>query len=469
MNNIVKLLSRYFKILILSFVLLLIFNLTLFSVINHKELTGGHPWITAKELSDSLTKINGTYHISNDGNKLLTSESAWAILIDNDHRQVVWKSQNTPDFIPDTYSFSEISLLSRGYLKDYPAFTAVNPDGLLIVCYPKKSYWKLLYNSWDYHFIRNLPRNLLLFAIGNVIVIFLLYTVCNTHLIRSISPIIRGIQALPAGEKVSLPEKGLLSDLCRYINEASSQLQVAKEQIKKKDCARANWIAGVSHDIRTPLTMIMGYAAQLEESDALSIESRSKTAGILRQSQRMKDLINDLNLASKLDYDMQPIKLDTLPILSILRQAAADFMNLDIEGDYPVELSIPDSFPPLIVNCDPGLIHRAIMNLLNNSKNHNENGCNIYITIEAQTDSCLIAIEDDGAGCSLDEIERLNHAPHYMVCDDSTSDQRHGLGLLIVKQIILAHHGQTNIRKSHTYGGFCVQIELPCQPYTETS
>lgn len=72
--------------------------------------------------------------------------------------------------------------------------------------------------------------------------------------------------------------------------------------------ARANWIAGVSHDIRTPLSMVMGYAGQLASSSCLETEDRKKAIMIMKQSERMKNLINDLNLASKLEYNMQPIK-----------------------------------------------------------------------------------------------------------------------------------------------------------------
>ena len=73
---------------------------------------------------------------------------------------------------------------------------------------------------------------------------------------------------------------------------------------------------------------------------------------------------------------------------------------------------------------------------------------------------CVISVEDDGAGASEEEIEKLNHAPHYMVCDTNTREQRHGLGLLIVKQIAETHGGKVEIGKSG-HGGFGVKIMLP--------
>ena len=99
--------------------------------------------------------------------------------------------------------------------------------------------------------------------------------------------------------------------------------------------ARANWICGVSHDIRTPLSVVMGYAGQLEEDRAL-IGGKKKATVIRRQSERMKNLINDLNLASKLEYNMQPVKLEPQNPVALVRQIVIDFLNMDIEEKYPI-------------------------------------------------------------------------------------------------------------------------------------
>ena len=81
--------------------------------------------------------------------------------------------------------------------------------------------------------------------------------------LKPVKPITKGIQDLSIGEPVHIPEKGLLSDISANINRTSNILQEQRQQLKKKETARANWIAGVSHDIRTPLSMVMGYAGQL--------------------------------------------------------------------------------------------------------------------------------------------------------------------------------------------------------------
>ena len=84
----------------------------------------------------------------------------------------------------------------------------------------------------------------------------------------------------------------------------------------------------------------------------------------------------------------------------------------------------------------------------------------IYASVEDDNSTCKICIEDNGVGASDKQIDRLNHTPHYMLCDTNTTEQRHGLGLLIVKQIIKGHNGKIIIDHSQ-YGGFKVTLILP--------
>ena len=83
--------------------------------------------------------------------------------------------------------------------------------------------------------------------------------------------------------------------------------------------------------------MVMGYAGQLESSPTLPESERQKAAAIIRQSKRIKDLINDLNLASKLEYNMQPLMKKRENAVAVVRQVAVDFINMDLEHKFPIE------------------------------------------------------------------------------------------------------------------------------------
>lgn len=460
MKSIPKLIKRFVGILMLGSFLILITNFIILAIIAATQAPNGYPWETAEQAAESIEESEQGYMMPDKMIEELNAQNVWAVYIDNATGECVWHSDNLPDTVPLEYTVSDIANLTRGYIDGYPTFTGGSENGLMILGYPKDSYWKHMWPSWDYQFIANLPKTVLIVLALNILIIFLIYIAANAKLLKSVKPITDGIQALPTGQPVALKEKGVLSEISANINRTSEVLQSQNYQIKKKETARANWIAGVSHDIRTPLSMVMGYASQLESNKQLPEEERQRAAVIVKQSQRMKNLINDLNLASKLEYNMQPTHIEQVNVISAVRQIVVDFINLDIGGKYLIEWLTDSDLNTLIINADKDLIKRAVSNLIQNSINHNADGCTIYVAVKECNRSCSIVVSDNGVGATDEQIDKLNNLPHYMVCDENTSEQRHGLGLLIVKQIAAAHKGTVEIRHSK-YGGLEVEICLP--------
>ena len=460
MKSVPKLIRRFVGILLLSSVLLIVLNITIIAVIAAGQAANAGPWKTAEEAAASIKSTDNGYVLSEEVSEKLNSQNVWTILIDNDTLEVVWYTDNLPDTVPMSYTVSDISDLTRGYIDGYPTFTSGTDNGLIVVGYPKDSFWKHMWPSWDYQLIVNAPRIALCVIAANVAAIFLIYITANTKLLKSVKPITNGIQDLPTGEPVHVKEKGLLSEIASHINRTSEVLQSQKHQLRKKETARANWIAGVSHDIRTPLSMVMGYAAELQSNVNLTDDERKTAAVILKQSERMRNLVSDLNLASKLEYNMQPINLKQENAVAIVRQVAVDFINTDIDNKYPIEWLTDKNLTVCLINTDKDLLKRAVSNLIQNCINHNENGCTIYVSVVAEQNKCIIRVEDNGIGATDEQIEKLNTTPHYMVCDTNTTEQQHGLGLLIVKQIAASHGGETIIEHSR-FGGFAVKIILP--------
>ena len=462
MKSIPKLIRRFVGILLLSSVLLIVLNFILLAVYASSQAPNAHPWKTAEEVAENLHQDSKGYVLSDDITLELKNSDVWAIFIDNSIMQVVWQTDNLPETVPMSYTISDIASLTRGYIDGYPTFTGEAENGLVVLGYPKDSFWKHMWPSWDYQLIANLPKTVLSVLVINVTLIFIIYVIANSKLLKSVKPIVNALQALPTEEPVYIKEKGLLSELAMSINKTSEILQSQSRQLRRKETARANWIAGVSHDIRTPLSMVMGYSGQLKEDIHLTDDVRQKATVIVKQSERMKNLINDLNLASKLEYNMQPINPTRENMIAIVRQVVVDFMNMDIDDKYPIEWETNEALMCCPINADKDLIKRAISNLIQNSINHNERGCKIYVNVTIENEECSVVVSDNGVGATNEQITKLNNSPHYMVCDKNITEQRHGLGLLIVKQIIAAHGGTTTIGHS-SHGGFSVELTLPVQ------
>ncbi len=459
-----KLIKRFAVTLIFSLALLLVLNIFLLLITfrpdaGTKGTAGG--WKGAAKLAEYLTlQPDGGYEMQEEGTTMLEGSGSWAVLIQDGTGDVIWHSENLPEEIQLHYSAAEISWYTRGYVADYPTTTAAKGEDLLMIGNPKESYWKDMYPTFQLSTIKNLPRTMLLFLGANLAGVFLIYMVVTSGILRSVKPIVQGIQALPEGEDVYVKEKGLLSELAAALNLVSEKLRCQEYELKKKEQARADWISGVSHDIRTPLSMVMGYASEMEEDAAVSEEIRQK-AGIIRmQSVRMKNLVNDLNLASKLEYHMQPVKMEAVNLAAMLRETAAYFMNLDIEGKYPVELAVGGNGSAGGDFCgDKELLKRAVNNLLLNAQLHNPAGCHIWLGVSGLPGQRRITVEDDGKGVTDEQLKKLKETPHYMLSSGETQEQRHGLGLLIVQQIAAAHGGRVEFGHGEK-NGFRVDIFL---------
>lgn len=456
MKKTLKLIRRFLMLMICIVPLLFILNIALLAKATWGERSANGGWTAAGEIGEFLVREeNGEYTLAEEGRRILETYEAWGILVEDGTGDVVWHSDNLPKEVPLHYSVAEISWHTRGYIADYPTTTGARGADLVILGHPKTAYWKLLWNTFDYDIIAGAPKYILAFLALNGALVFVIYMVLAGRIMGSVKPVVRGMEAV-SEEEVYVREKGLLSEVAAAVNRVNEKLRAQERALRKKENARAGWISGVSHDIRTPLSMVMGYAAELEADESLPAEARKKAGVIRRQSVKMKNLVGDLNLASKLEYQMQPLKLENLNLTVALRQAVVDFMNLDPEGKYPVDFQCPEG-EAVFIRGDKVLLQRAVTNVLSNSQMHNPEGCHVEVRLQAEEGKAHIFLEDDGVGVTDERLQEIANTPHYMMGSGSGTQLRHGLGLLIVRQIAQAHGGSVRIDHGPS-GGFLVEI-----------
>ena len=359
---------------------------------------GGRSWdVSVSRVSSTLTWDGTDYEFSGEN---LLGDDHWAILISEDG-QVIWSFQKPVD-VPEQYSLTDVASFTRWYLRDYPVQCRVRDDGLLVVGSPKGSVWK-----HDISTASQLLHDAPLWVGG----IFLLTLGCVLLLAYFV--------------------------VRRWFRQAQ----------KVRDAARSDWINGVSHDIRTPLSMVMGYAAQMEGAADLPLERR-KQAGIIRaQSQAIRDLVNDLNLTMRLDCAMQALRKESLQLEAFLRQIAADFLNGGLGDGFDLEMDLPEEPLPKI-QADPFLLRRAVNNLLTNCVRHNAPGCSICLGARAEGKEVAIFVE----GGSVTSTTAQTDSARQLESDGGAA---HGTGLKLVSQIAAAHGGEARF-----YGGDVFRCEL---------
>ena len=354
-----------------------------------------------KEYADRLAEKEGRYSLPKVQEEELLANGQWAILIDKDGH-VAW-DYNKPKEVHTQYSLTEIARISRWYLQDYPVEVWSKGENLFVLGSPKRSVWK---------YAVQIPMKKM-----EVLIIWLpVVLLCNFLIILGIA----------------------------YL--------FIRKWYGKRDQARVAWITSVSHDVRTPLSVVMGYAGSLEQDIELGEEKRQQAHFIRKKSEEMRDLISDLNLTNRLEYAMEPLKLEVFPVAATVRDVAAEFLNDLMDDRHGLEVEISKGSENSMLKGDRKLIQRLLKNLIGNSMKHNPDGGNVSIGLETKWWFQVITVKDDGKGYSLEQQRTLNSKKTQIVSG-------HGMGLEIVKQIAASHGGKAKFSNSES-GGACCLIYL---------
>ncbi len=395
------------------------------------------------DINENLQKTKNGYELKD---KDIIPKDNWCILL-NDYGDIIW-SQNKPQDIPNHYSIKDIAKITRWFLNDYPVYINSEEYGLFILGIPKDSVGK--YNiEYSMDWFNTLPKRILKILCVNLFLAAILASIFGAALYKKLKTLLNGIKNLRLEKQVNLKEKGIFKELYQNINETSHSIERKNKALEIRDQARLNWISAISHDIRTPLSIITGYSESLANVKELSSENRKKAEIITSQSMKIKKLIANLNLISSLEYDMQPFKKNQIHICPLIRHIVSEIINSGISDNFELELDLQDE--NAVILGDKTLIERAIFNIINNSIVHNPNGCKIKIIEQKKDNKLYITIKDNGIGVTNNVIYNINKNIKTM------PKSAHGLGLPIVYRIISAHGGKFICENNN---GFTVYIIL---------
>ena len=438
-----KYISKHLASFAAIILVLALLNVLGFSITFQNVVINDYGDTSPQNMLKEIAATSTTNGISDNARQKLNGAHVWAMLL-NQYGNQIW-AVSTPEDIPKHYTIQDVALFSKGYLKDYPVFVWNTEDGLLVLGYPKDSYTKLTSNYFSIYAIQKLPLYITGMLTTDLLILFLAYFLSRRKIIQSTEPIIDAIETLSNGKPVSLSIGGDLSEIAGSINKASRILSRQNE-------ARANWISGVSHDIRTPLSMILGYAGRIADNKTINHSVKEQAEIVRQQSIKIKELVQDLNLVSQLQYEMQPLHKEPVRFSKLLRSYTVELLNGGLSDSYSVKLEINPSAENAILECDSRLILRAINNLIQNSIKHNPQGCEIMISLDCTETAITLIVLDNGVGISPEKLQELEEKPHYMESTDDQLNLRHGLGILLVRRIVEAHSGTMKIESTEAHG-----------------
>ena len=453
MNNVQRFFKRYVYSSVRLFCFFIFVNIALFialTVISGSQ--GSHsPTQLLEAITEDLQQSASSYVLSDNTIAKMEQENVWCMMISNESGNVLW-NYKLPSELPQHYTAGDVAEMTRWYLQKYPVFVSNQSDELLVIGYPKDSFWKIS----AYKTFASIKIDILglvsLFLL-NIVIVLILFVHNSRKVEKSIKPILTGIEEISAGKNTQLVEHGELAEINTKLNKVAITLQ-------QRDMARANWISGISHDIRTPLSMVLGYSSSLETDNTLNAEQQEKVAAIRQQAAKIKYLIEDLNLTAKLEYDMQPLRVEKIHLVELARQVVCEFLDSNLDNSFSIDFITDSDSELLYINGDETLLKRAITNLIQNSIGHNPSGCEITVSVSCNNQNATVIIADNGIGIPAQKLKELNSKTHYMESTDEKLNLRHGLGMLLVRQIVDAHHGVIKI-ESKPQEGFKTTLTFP--------
>jgi signal transduction histidine kinase len=245
----------------------------------------------------------------------------------------------------------------------------------------------------------------------------------------------------------------------------AEKLEISAAQHKKDETNRRELIAGISHDLRTPLTSIKGCIEGIETGVAATPEMKEKYLTIIKnKAAAMEHIIEQLFLFSKLDMDEFPITIRRVDIVSAVSDMIEDSLSEYEKRGLSIRLTeMPQN---IYVYADVLMLRNVIINILENSvKYKTKERCKMEISI-TMTDNCvLLRLADDGPGVQADMLPKLFDV--FYRTDPARSKNGYeaggsGLGLAISLKIMERMGGKIYADLPIT-GGLTVIIELPIQ------
>ncbi|WP_208591207.1 sensor histidine kinase [Gracilibacillus suaedae] len=246
-------------------------------------------------------------------------------------------------------------------------------------------------------------------------------------------------------------------ELTQALSKLTSTLQRNTEKRELLEKTREEWMTGVSHDLKTPLSVIKGYTVLLSshEHDWEQDKVRHFSKIMTERVEYMEQLIEDFNLTFQLKNDAIPIQLEQKNLVNVLKDILEQLKRLP-ESKNKVFL-FETNKEQIFLDMDMKYLKRAFENLIANSIKHNPPNTKIKVILQEDLShlrQIRILIEDDGVGMDQETIEHL--FDRYFRGTRATSDNSGtGLGMAIARQIIIAHGGDIEINSKPQLGTQC--------------
>ena len=366
----------------------------------------------------------------------LKSTSKWFKVLDK-NLNVILESDNAP--AKKNYTEKEI-IYMRGYYNNglfIEKYQYINNDGIKRTAIIKS---RELYTNSFFKKMNILTKiDFLVFGIAYIILVVIFVFVLRSKFYEPLEKLNKAMELLTEGKRkkpVDYSGPREFVDICDRFNIMVSKLEDSENQRKKLMNDKERMMADISHDLKTPITSIQGYAKALSDGIIVDEDKDKYIKIIYEKSKKLTELINIFHEYSKLEHPDFNLIFEKVDLSEYLRAYIALKYEDIVESGFNIEVDIPEE--EMEIKIDKVQLQRVFDNILGNSIKHNEKGTNIYVSLKEKNDIYEIIIADDGKGISKDIANNIFEA--FTVGDESRNSKQ-GSGLGIAKTIVDLHGG----------------------------
>ncbi len=310
--------------------------------------------------------------------------------------------------------------------------------------------------------IRTIYRVVLMGALVAIVIALTAAYFISRSIISPISQMQIAAQRIAKGDfsrKVKIKSRDELGELAKSLNIMSDELQQKIENLKRMERIRTDFVANVSHELKTPLTLIKGYIETLEDRAIDDKEKAHKFISIIKEhTNRLENIINDLLSLSELELSRNSIEKTEFDLRYLIDEVVMGFGHA-LEAKQQT-LSINPQGNDFRITADREKIEQVFVNLIDNAIKYTKNAGHINISLLEQQDTITITVEDNGTGIAKEHLDRVFERFYRVDKARSRELGGTGLGLGIAKHIVLSHNGKINI-ESQINEGTKVFVTLP--------
>jgi signal transduction histidine kinase len=280
-------------------------------------------------------------------------------------------------------------------------------------------------------------------------------------LTRRFTRLTTAVQRLAAGDygqRIAAPSDDELGRLARAFNDMAGTIEAQLAAMRETDRQRRELIANLTHDFRTPLTSLRGYAEQLLAAPASpEQERRQALVSILDNADRLTRLAQQLSTLARLDAYDKPLQREPFSLPELAHDIAGKFQHQARQAGVTLSVACDPALP--WIDADLGLIDRVLCNLIDNALHATSAGGWVRLDAEALAEGVRLSVIDNGVGIAAEELPVISQR-FYRTRESIAKGEGSGLGLSIVREIC-ERHGTTMQIASREGEGSRVSLVLP--------